>query len=147
MPTTQVNSIVECIQDVLEAAPFAFVSSHDPFALDSVPNATVESRYRVIFDGVIEDQTVGNDRYVRLDRVLVQVAKKLNLTSGHDSLQTLADTLDDAARYIIDDGPDNSYHARVIDSSITRSEKNADVALGTLTFAVDYDWDGRTSAA
>lgn len=143
MAATTLKAIMDRFQVVLEDDPLNLKATREPFSHDLAPNTIVDTAYRLEDGGLVSSRPVGNTQYVRVDRLIVYLTKKLNF-AGQASVETLEQTLNTIERYILADDSANSYHASVEQRRITRIPET-DVAVASLTFLVDYDFNAKTS--
>ena len=127
-------------QVVLEGEPLLLKATKEPFSHDRSPNTVLDSAYRLEDGGMSVSRPVGANQFVRVDRLTVFLAKKLNF-AAQVSVETLETSLNTIERYILDDDADNNYHASVEGRRITRVP-DSDVAVASLVFLVDYDYSG-----
>lgn len=140
MAAQTLSAILDRMQTVLEAAPLSLVSSTSPFEDTNVPNALVDTTYRLTAGGVVSDVPTSNFQTVRVDRVTVTIEKMLAF-DGYAAQQSIQDSLDAIERAIVADGTNNGYFASVEKGSrkVTRP-KGTDVCQASLNFLVDYDF-------
>jgi hypothetical protein len=141
MAATTPAAILERIRTVLEAEPLALVANGDPFSDVGMPNALVDSAFRILHGGMVHESTIAPGMTLRIDRITVTVQQALNF-DGYQAMQDLQDRLDDIQRAILADGADHSYMATVEKGSrkVTRP-KDADVCIASLSFLIDFDFD------
>lgn len=137
MADTTLATIIGNMRTVLEATPFLFIPARDQFSHDRQPNTVVDSSYWIQDEGLGSSRWLTNHRVARLDRVSVYVARKLKFNPVAE-LDTLQDTLLDIERYLIDDGPDNSYSVQLAARHVSRPN-DTDIAIGSVTVTVDFD--------
>jgi len=125
-------------QVVLEGEPLLLKATKEPFSHDRSPNTVLDSAYRLEDGGMSTSRPVGANQFVRVDRLTVFLATKLNF-AAQVSVETLETSLNTIERYILDDDADNNYHASVEGRRITRVP-DSDVAVASLVFLVDYDF-------
>ena len=138
MAATTLTAIMDRFQVVLKAAPLHLTETKEPFSHDRSPNTVMDTAFRLEDGGIISSRPVGGNQFVRADRITVFLAKKLAF-NAQTSVETLETTLNTIERYILDDDADNSYHASVEGRRVTRLPES-DVAVGSLVFAVDFDY-------
>jgi hypothetical protein len=125
---------------VLEASPVSLTESRDAFSHDRQPNTVLDLCYYLEDGGIQSSASVTNNDLVRIDRVTVFVAKKLNFDSA-TALASLEDKLVTIEREMVEDGPAQSYAiVGVPQRRVTRPE-GKDYCVGSLTLQVDYDMD------
>lgn len=139
MASTTLATIIANMRTVLEASPFSFIAARDQFSHDRQPNSVLDSSYWIQDEGLGSNRWMSNNTMARLDRVSVFVARKLKFNPTAE-LDTLHDTLVDIERYLIDDGPDNSYSVQLVSRRVTRPPER-DIAIGSITVSVDYDFN------
>lgn len=140
MAVTTLKAIMDRFQVVLEGSPLFLTPTKEPFSHERSPNAVLDTAYRIEDGGLVSSRPVGGSQFVRVDRLTVYLAKKLNF-AAQTSVETLETTLNTIERYILADDANNSYHASVQDRRITRLPES-DVAVASLAFLVDYDYSG-----
>jgi len=138
MAATTLKAIMDRFQVVLEGEPLLLKATKEPFSHDRSPNTVLDSAYRLEDGGMSVSRPVGANQFVRVDRLTVFLAKKLNF-AAQVSVETLETSLNTIERYILDDDADNNYHASVEGRRITRVP-DSDVAVASLVFLVDYDF-------
>ncbi len=143
MAATTLKAIVDRFQAVLEASPLSLKATRDAFSHDRQPNALLDGTYYIQDDGVAESRPVSNHADVRIDRLTVFLARKLAF-DGQTQKETIETTLNTIERYLIADGPANSYHAFIGGRRVTRPA-GTDIAIGSITVHVDYDFSTSTS--
>ena len=137
MADTTLSAIYARVATVLEADPFFFVATPEPFSHDRAPNAVTDRAYRIQDGGLVRSDSTSNYTAARIDRLTVFVAKKLAF-ANQDALETLEDTLLGIERAVKADGPANGYHAELENRLVTRIPET-DVMVGSLNLTVDYD--------
>lgn len=140
MAATTLKAIIDRFQAVLEAAPLSLAPTKEPFSHDLSPNTVLDSAYRIKDDGLVRNQPVGANQFVRVDRLTVFIAKKLAFTAQTvaETMETLLNTIE---RQILADDAAHEYHASVEGRTITQPP-NTDIAIASLTVLVDYDYSG-----
>lgn len=138
MASTTLATIVSNMRTVLEASPFTFIAARDQFSHDRQPNSVLDSSYWIQDEGLGSSRWMTNNTVARLDRLSVFVARKLKFNPVAE-VDTLQDTLVDIERYLIADGPDNSYSVQLIGRRVTRPP-DKDIAIGSVTVQVDFDF-------
>lgn len=138
------SAILTRFETVLEAAPLNLQKAPQPFSDEQVPNALVDSTYRVVGGGIVRDDATCNFQSYRVERIAVCVMQTLKM-DGYQAQRDLADLCDTIERQILADGLSNGYLATVEKGSrkITRP-KNTDICRADMNFLVDYDFDAST---
>lgn len=137
MAETTLAAVIAHVRAVLEDPDLAFVPTRDQFTHDRQPNTVLDHAYWLEDGGISSSRPLTNYAVARLDRITVYVAKKMNF-SPVNSYDALQDTLVAIERAVKADGPDHSYYAEVVARRITKAAA-LDVAIGSLTFALDFD--------
>lgn len=143
MADTTLAAIMRRFRVVLEGEPLFLRLSPDAFSIDVVPNDMLEDVYHVSDDGIARQTPMGNYRAARIDRVVVNVARKISF-QAQDASEAMHDVLNTIERRIKADGPNQSYHAEVQAREVRRVPET-DIILATLTFGVDYDFNEATT--
>lgn len=140
MAATTLSAIMDRFTSVLEADPLFLKPTKEPFSHDLSPNTVLDSAYRIQDEGIQSTRPVGASQFVRVDRICIYIAKKLNF-AGQASVETMEDTLNTIERQILADDADHDYHASVDSRRVTNPPKT-DIAIGSLSFLVDFDYSG-----
>ena len=143
MAATTIKAIIDRFQAVIEASPISLTATVQPFSFDTQPATALDDRYWVEDAGLSESQSVTNNAEVRIDRLTVWLALRHTL-GGQSQAEALEATLVNVERYIVADGPANSYAATMDGREIQRKEDTG-VILAALAFLVDYDYTLSTS--
>lgn len=144
MADTDLATIMARFRAVLEAAPLALVATAVAFSHDWQPTTLVSNTYFLEDAGLQSSRPVGNYKAVRIDRVRVFVALKVNATP-HTQKEALETTLLTIERYIKADGPAHFYHAEIVGGRQVTNKKGSELLVGSVTLSVDYDVNEATS--
>jgi hypothetical protein len=125
---------------VLEASPLLLTESRDAFSHNLQPNTVLDGNYYIEDGGIQSSQSVTNYDAVRIDRVTVFVAQKLNF-AGATALGALEDRLVAIEKAMIADGPAQSYAIVGTPARRVTRPEGKDYCVGSLTLQVDYDFD------
>lgn len=129
---------------VLEASPLSLKPTRDAFSHDRQPNTLLDGAYYLEDGGMTSSRPVGNSKAVRIDRIVLYVAAKLNF-APETAKEAMETTLLSAERYIKADGPSHSYHAEIVPGRRVTRPKGGDFLIGSLPLTVDYDVNEATS--
>lgn len=140
MAATTLKAIIDRFQAVLEAAPLSLTATREPFSHDLSPNTVIDSAYRIKDDGLSRSRPVGANQFVRVDRLTIFIAKKLNF-AGQTAVETMETLLNTIERQILADDNSHDYHASIEGRLVTQPPKT-DIAIASLTLLVDYDFSG-----
>ena len=138
MADTDLATIMGRFRAVLEAAPLSLVATADGFSHERQPTTLVSNTYYLDDAGLQGNRPVTNYKSVRVDRIRVYVALKVN-DAPHTQKETLESTLLTIERYVKADGPAHSYHAEIVGGRQITQKKGSAVLIGSLTLSVDYD--------
>lgn len=144
MAATTLKAIIDRVQAVCEAAPLQLVKAKDAFSHQRQPNGLLTDTYFIEDGGIVSSVEQGNNAEARIDALHVHLARKVAF-NGTLALETLETDLLTLERYLLADGPNNSYYPRVVNRRTTRP-KDKDFVVGTLTVNVDFDVDKSVSA-
>lgn len=140
MSALTVTDILTRFRTVLETTPLSLEPTRDAFSHERQPTSVLTNSYYLEDGGNAGTQSVGNYDAVRLDRITIYVAQKLEF-DGTAALASLETTLTAIERALIADGPSQSYSiAPQLTRRVTRAS-GADVAVGSLSLTVDFDYD------
>jgi hypothetical protein len=140
MSALTMTDLLARFRTVLEAEPLSLLPTRDAFSHDRQPTTVLTHSYYLEDGGNVASQSVGNYDAVRMDRVTIYVAQKLDF-DGVSALGDLETTLTAIERALIADGPAQSYSiAPQITRRVTRAP-GADVAVGSLALTADFDYD------
>jgi hypothetical protein len=133
--------ILDRFQTVLEAAPCSLIASPNPFTVDQVANAMVNTTYRLRPAGVVSEQGLSNYACARVERFEIILQRQMDM-DGYAAMGTLETLIDTVERALIEDGPDQSYNAYAEKGSrkVVRP-KGTDIVEATLNMLVDYDYN------
>lgn len=144
MADTTLKAIIDRFEAVLEATPLFLKPTKDAFSHDRQPNTLLDNSYYLEDGGLVSSRPVGNYKAVRVDRLVVFVALKLNF-QAQTQKETMTTTLLTIERYLKADGPANSYHAEIGGGRRVTRPKGKDILIGSLALTVDYDVNESTS--
>jgi hypothetical protein len=140
MAATTLSAILERFETVLQDPSLNLERSADPFTDQAVPNALVNTTFRVLAGGLVRETSQSNFSTARVDRVTVTVQRALHF-AAYDAQRELQDLLDDIERAIVADGPDQGYMVTVEKGSRkVMKKKDADVIEASIAFMCDYDF-------
>lgn len=139
MADLTLQQIIDRFQAVLEAAPFTFKKTREPFSFDRQPNALLDNSYRVEDAGLSSTEPMSNHAEARIDTLRVWIARKLKF-DGQTALEALQTDLVSIERYIKADGVSQGYHVTLAGRDVQQGAENADFALAALDLACDYDF-------
>lgn len=139
MPATDLKTIIDAFQSVLEAAPLSLKPTQVPFTHDRQPNTMVADSYYIDDGGTVNRQSVTNDVEVRVDRLRIWVAKPLAFAgqAQFEAMEQLADTI---YRYLLVNARANGWNVDADARRVTRPAA-AEVIIGEFGFRVDYDFN------
>lgn len=139
MASHTTDSLMARVRTVLEASPVSLTRARDAFSHDAQPNSVTTNSYWLEDGGNVSSQSVSNYTAVRIDRLTVYVAQKLNFASV-EMLEDVEQTLTAIERALVADGPAQSYS--VTPQPIRRITRaaGADVAIGSIALGFDYDY-------
>lgn len=143
MAAQTMSAILERFETVLQAPPCLLKPSNNPFSEVADPSITINETYRVTAGGLVGiPLEVGNYQEARLERVTVTVYQRMDM-DGYQAQKDIQDVLDTVERAIIADGPDNGYMVTLEKGSRKLTNpKKTDLIEASLSFMVDYDFDG-----
>lgn len=144
MAETTLTAILTRFSAVLEAAPLSLVPTADAFSHDRQPTGLADNTYFVDDGGLVSSRPVGNYKAVRIDKLTVLVALKIN-RDGHARKKVMETTLLTIERYIKADGPANGYHAEFAGGRRVTHPRGSELLIGSIAFTVDYDVNEATS--
>lgn len=138
MATTDLKSIIDAWQTLLEAAPLSLKPTQVPFTHDRQPNAMVPDSYYIDDGGIVNRRSVTNDVEVRVDRLRIWVAKPLAFVgqAQFEAMEQLADTI---YRYLLVNARANGWNVDADSRRVTRPAA-AELIIGEFGFRVDYDF-------
>jgi hypothetical protein len=141
MAATTMSAILTRFETVLEAPPINLVRAPQPFSDDQVPNALVDSSYRVMAGGIVRDEPTSNFQSMRVERVTVSVMQALKM-DGYQAQRDLEDLCDVIERELIADGLAQGYLVSIEKGSKKAVRpKGTDICRAEVNLLVDYDWD------
>ena len=143
MAVTTLKAIIDRFQTILEGSNVNLKPTREPFTHDRQPNTLLTDSYRVADAGLQNTRSITNEKEARIDRIQVFVARKLAF-DGQTAAETMHTTLNTIERYIVADGPANSYHASLSGRQVTPSASK-DFLIGSVIISVDYDYNVATS--
>jgi hypothetical protein len=138
MAATTLSAILTRFRTACEASPCSLTQTGDTFTHDRQPNAALTNSYRLEDAGTSQNLEATNNVAVRVDRVTVWIAQKVNF-AGPTAEAAIEDKLVSIERAILADGPSNSYHARLESRRVSRPA-GKDWLVGSASFSVDYDY-------
>lgn len=144
MADTTLAAIMARFRAVLEAAPLVLTLTAESFTHDRQPTTLVSNTYFLEDAGLQSNKAVGNYKAVRIDRIRVFVALKINAVP-HTAKETLETTLLTIERYLKADGQANGYHVELAAGRQVTHRKGSDYLVGSVTLACDYDVNEATS--
>lgn len=144
MADTDLATIMARTRAVLEAAPLSLVATAEAFSHARQPTTLVDNTYYLDDSGNVSSQSVGNYKAVRIDRLTVFVALRIN-NAPHTRKETLESTLLSIERYLKADGPAHSYHVELAGGRRITQPKGSEIFVGSVAFTVDFDVNESTS--
>lgn len=144
MADTTLAAIMARFRAVLEASPLTLTLTAEAFTHDRQPTTLVSSTYYLEDAGLGSSRSVGNYKAVRVDRIKVFAALKIN-GAPHTAKETLETTLLTIERYLKADGPANGYHVEVAGGRQVTHKKGSEYLVGSITLSADYDVNEATS--
>lgn len=143
MAVTDLKSIIDAWQLVLEASPVSLVRAQQAFSHDRQPNANIQDTYWIDDGGAVNRRSVTNHQEVRVDRLVVMVAKPISFV-GLDQFEAMEQLGDTIYRQLSADGRTNGWNVEADTRRITHPPKT-ELIVASFGFRVDYDFDANAT--
>jgi hypothetical protein len=138
MPATDLKSIIDAWQLVLEAPPVSLVMASQAFSHDRQPNANMQDTYWIDDGGPVSRRSCTNFQEVRIDRLIVMVAKPVSF-AGQAQFETMEQLGDTIYRQLCADGRTNGWNVEAANRRIT-NPPDTELIIASFGFTVDYDF-------
>lgn len=139
MAATTLAAILALMRATLEGDTVGLTASGQPFTHDRQPNSVLQDTYYLDDGGQISRQSVTNDQEVRIDRLVVYVAKPLAF-AGQDQVDAMHTLLDTIYTQLVQTARDHGWNIESDQRRVTRNPKTQ-LIVGSLGVNVDYDFD------
>lgn len=138
MAATDLATIMAAWATLVEAAPLSLIHTIAPFTHDQQPAGMVANSYYVEDGGNISRSSVTNDGEVRVDRIILWIAKPLNF-AGPTTLQAMETLIDAVYKQLLVLARTAGYNVIADTRRITTPKEN-ELLIASAAFTVDFDF-------